>query len=99
MTKIGILIGSLLAMVLLTCAFLLSSYPVCGGGLYFVGGVVAIRVWAAGLIKTAKRNLWGWFIPMLLCPPVTLLYGLFGPEPFRPSPKKRSVTKEARVSQ
>lgn len=96
MTKIGILIGSVLAVALLICAFLLasySSYPVCGGGLYLIGGVLAIRVWAAGLIRTAKTNRWAWFIPMLLCPPVTLIYGLFGPEPFRPAPRKRSVSK------
>jgi hypothetical protein len=43
--------------------------------------LLTLVAWAIGLIKTAKRRQWGWFVA-IFCLPIlgTLLYGLLGPK-------------------
>jgi hypothetical protein len=57
-----------------------SQAATMGFVLYLVGVVAALVAWVLGLITTAVRGRWGWFLVVVLLSPLgSLLYGLFGP--------------------
>ena len=62
------------------CAVYSSSAVAIGIALYLGGALAALAAWILGLAKTAQIKRWGWFVAVLLTPPLgTLLYGLAGP--------------------
>ncbi len=52
------------------------------GILLLVLGLLSTGVaWIMGLIKTAQLKAWGWFVAVLLVPPLgSLIYGIAGPD-------------------
>jgi hypothetical protein len=62
------------------CAAYPASAVDIGIALYLGGLLAALIAWILGLAKTAQMKRWGWFVAVLLTPPLgTLLYGLAGP--------------------
>jgi hypothetical protein len=62
------------------CPTSASGAVVIGFVLYLGGVIAAIVAWIMGLIKTAQIRRWGWFLAVLVLPPLgSLLYGLVGP--------------------
>ena len=62
------------------CAAYPASAVAIGSALYLGGLLAALIAWILGLAKTAQIKRWGWFVAVLLTPPLgTLLYGLAGP--------------------
>jgi len=62
------------------CALYPDSAGTLGIALYLGGALAALAAWILGLVRTAHIKHWGWFVAVLLTPPLgTLLYGLVGP--------------------